>query len=500
MSATRSRLQRHGHERGSTMVTTVILMVALASLSLLLVASAQASHKEVSARLDATKAFYVAEGGLDFVVSQIAIEQFWPVESTLRFPTVNNSTELESDWITLGTDGGQFKAYVVYEEDDGTDLDVSDRAAEPLYNQIELRVVGRSGQAQRSVRALIQFEVTTYDSAIVSDSPTIGFPAGSNKGLAKDHANVVFKTAGPQYVYGGIRANGGIYADDTANMLTNDNKDTLLDAFTGDVMTEAMGTDEEIPDFTDPGSPEQLFEFARFEAVAAAGRGAVYDGLAAFAAGANAANLAGVPMEGVIYVKIDAAVEGNDPHIKAAGGDVDIPGGITVLGSLVFDFSNTGDDFYKVFLEVPLNVNAAVLPADFDPADPTTFTTGYPPTISALKDPRGFAMNDPIYEDFPLNADLPAIMFNTGTVDIHGPTNVCGAIYGPSFIEIENKGPSLQYFNGIIVGGAGVYLEGKTGGAGDAQVFVYDHATVNALPTYRNRAKVPVRTAYLIDE
>ncbi len=497
MSAT--RFMRRNTERGSALVVTVILLVTMAGFSLLLVASSQASHKEVSARLDATKAFYVAEGGLDLAISQLAVEQYWPVQSTSRFPTVNNSTELESNWIELGTDGGEFKLFVTYQEEDGTALDVSNRAAEPLYNQVEMRVIGRSGEAQRSVRARVQFEVDTYDSAIVSDSPVIGTASGGGKGLAKDNGTVVFNTGGPQYVYGGIRANAGIYADSTSTMISDANKATVLDAFTGGVITEAYGTDEEVPDFTDPGSAQQLFEFERFKAVAAAGAGAVYNGLAAFAAAANAANTAGTPMEGVIYVNIDAAVEGNDPTIDTSGGDVNIPGGINVSGTLLFDFANTADQFYKVFIKVPLNINAATLPVNFDPADESTFATGYPPTITASKDPRGFAMNSSTYQDFPANADLPALMFDTGTVDIHGSANVCGAVYGPSFIEIENKNSALQYFNGIIIGGAGVFLEGKSG-TGSAQVFVYDNAAVNALPTYKNRAKTPTRTGLLIDE
>ena len=85
MSATSPRRT----ERGSMLVTSSILLVAMAGFSLLLVASSQAAHKEVAARLDSTKAFYVAEGGLDFAISQISVDDSWPVTSTTRFPTVN---------------------------------------------------------------------------------------------------------------------------------------------------------------------------------------------------------------------------------------------------------------------------------------------------------------------------------------------------------------------------------------------------------------------------
>ena len=83
-----------------------------------------------------------------------------------------------------------------------------------------------------------------------------------------------------------------------------------------------------------------------------------------FAAAANAANFADTPMEGIIYVQVNAAVEGNNPHIRpisigGLGDQVVIPEGINVVGTLIFDFTNTGDDFYKIFIEVPHNINAA---------------------------------------------------------------------------------------------------------------------------------------------
>ena len=70
----------------------------------------------------------------------------------------------------------------------------------------------------------------------------------------------------------------------------------------------------------------------------------------------------------------------------------------------------------------------------------------------------------PDFENFKEGDDLPAIMFNTGVVDIHGGANISGLVYGPSFIEIENKEGNLQYFNGSILGGGGVLLEGDSNG------------------------------------
>ena len=92
-----------------------------------------------------------------------------------------------------------------------------------------------------------------------------------------------------------------------------------------------------------------------------------------------------------------------------------------------------------------------------------------------------------------------ALMFDTGTVDIHGPANICGAVYGPSFIEIENKSDNLQYFNGTVLGGQGIYIQGNDDDDA-AQVFVYDPAAVNTLPTLGEAASKPAITGYMIGD
>jgi hypothetical protein len=208
----------------------------------------------------------------------------------------------------------------------------------------------------------------------------------------------------------------------------------------------------------------------------------------------NAANTAGVPLEGIIYLVIDCAAEGSSPKITTS----EIPGGINVKGTLVFDFINPPDKFYKVFGETPLHINAADM-TGFNKADPTTFKTGYPPTITASKDPRGFDLTPYGYPSFAVDDDLPALMFQTGTVDIHHDANICGAVYGPSFIEIENKHDNIQYFNGIVVGGGGIYVNGSTNSAA-GQVFAFDPTVVDALATAETVVKVPSIKNYLIGE
>lgn len=85
------------------------------------------------------------------------------------------------------------------------------------------------------------------------------------------------------------------------------------------------------------------------------------------------------------------------------------------------------------------------------------------------------------FENFKESDDLPALMFNTGIVDQHGSCNICGLVYGPSFIEIENKDGSLQYFNGSVMGGAGVYIEGNDSNGNT--VVHFDPSTIDMLAT-----------------
>ena len=106
-------------------------------------------------------------------------------------------------------------------------------------------------------------------------------------------------------------------------------------------------------------------------------------------------------------------------------------------------------------------------------------------------------MNSDTYDDFAADADMPALMFNTGTVDIHDAANICGAVYGPSFIEIENKDDNLQYFNGTVLGGRGIYLQGNKDGP---QVFVYDASSVDTLPTLGDAGTEPAISGYMIGD
>jgi hypothetical protein len=298
-----------------------------------------------------------------------------------------------------------------------------------------------------------------------------------------------------EYVYGGIKSNNIAYVADTSDPITNSNAASQFAGFSGTIQSNLYGSGNELPDYTAPGSSTQLFDFSRFKAAAQAGGGQVYSNLSTFCAAMRSANTANVPLYGITYVTIDSAVEGSGPKI-----DTDISGlgvgvkGINIQGTLVFHFINAPDRFYKVFGEAPIHINAGANDATFNPADPSTFKTGYPPVLPAAKDPRNYDISSLGYKNFGIDDDLPALMFDNGTVDIHQECNICGAMYSPSFMEIENKANARQYFNGCIISGGGIYFD--AGGAPGVQVINFDPQVVDTLPTYDMRAMSPTLFTY----
>src|SRR5204863_2435189 len=131
----------------------------------------------------------------------------------------------------------------------------------------------------------------------------------------------------------------------------------------------------------------------------------------AFATAMNAANSQSKPLEGIIFVTVDANVAGTRALLTSStsGSGTKIPGGINVKGTLAFHLVNAPDDHYRLSIETPLKVNAATLSASFNPSDPSTFKTAYPPVYStSAVDPHG-------YTGFKKRDDLPAVMADAGT-------------------------------------------------------------------------------------
>ncbi len=242
-----------------------------------------------------------------------------------------------------------------------------------------------------------------------------------------------------------------------------------------------------VPDYTNPGSEDQLFDFNQFTAAASA-KGTSYS-LGDFV---NLVNNTPGPLEGIIVVNVDAAAfaaqygAGATPKLKASGantsrGEFNLPNGIDIRGTLVFNITGTNNPLYKIFVETNLNINPANL-TGVDFANPATYTSGYPPTFSNPdRTPQAYG--------FPPGADLPALMYNTAILDIHRGANISGVLYTPSFVEIEQKtGNTTQYFRGQIISGGGVYLEDMS--TAGPMVISYDPNAIDTLAIGAGKGKI----------
>jgi hypothetical protein len=239
----------------------------------------------------------------------------------------------------------------------------------------------------------------------------------------------------------------------------------------------------------------QLFDFARYKAAAqATGNTLTWDQF-------QAKVVAGEQLYGIVHVTIDAS---SVDHPKLDSGS------INVKGTLVVDVVNSTSN-YKIKLEVPTNINpvtsptngtAILSPTDFDnwttlaaartSTSPDTFPwpSGYDSAWnnvttfdSGSKDPRGVALSG--HTSFGQNEDMPALMYSGGILDIHHEANISGVVYSPDFVEIEQKKKDneVQYINGAVIGGAGIFLESNSCGGGIAVILdpdTFDNLKVNA--------------------
>ena len=508
MSATNARRQR-----GATLVVVVMLVASIAALSLLTITSATSSYKSAKTRVESTKSFYVAEGGLDWFLGQLAADAWWPARTPGDFPHQNADGSFETNWVELGNNGGKYKIRAAYATltplpagwtspgypagfEPYTPIQFANRGNDtPVFQGIRVQVTARYQDTVRTVQAGIRFEPRSFAAAIISDHPNLPVN-GKGKQFAYDSQALVFD-APQQHIHGGVRSNGQVFQTSSDVPLTDELLPYAFGAFDGPYLRQLDGTKLEIPDFTTPGSEQQLFDFGRFKAAADAGAGQVYTSLGAFVTAMNAANAAGTPLEGITYVQVDCSKEGNNPKVFDSNGALGIKNGVNIKGTLIFDFLNAPDSYYKVSFGTPININAVPLAANYNPADPSTFRTGYPPVISAAKDPSKVDITASGYTNFAATDDMPALMFRTGTVSILRDANICGTVYGPSFVEVENENAREQFFYGTVIGGAGMYIEGS-GGMGGNQVFAFDPNAVDQLPTFDNRGKTPVISSYAV--
>jgi hypothetical protein len=480
-------------EAGNALVIILVVVVLIAGFSVPMLLRSVGNQQSASAGMFAAKLLSVAESGLEHNVIRLHADPLYAVRDTAGFNWDAATQEFVSGLLTLGTDTGstqQVFRYQLHYLNGTTPVVFADRT-NPVerFDRIRVSCTVPAAKATRRVVAYYSFGLSkAFGGAVISDMhPLSGSPTGKSGAKL---GNLVFDGKGrtdQHIVFGDLKANGQIRFDTSA--MTTANAPSFLRAHRGEVQASLLGTDDEIPDYTSLGGPNQLFDFDRFEAAAGAGAGAVHNSIAAFEAAMDAANAAGEPLEGIHVLKIDPAVEGGSPKI-------DIAGGIRMTGTLVFRFAPGTDPLYKVVCDLPMSINAADLTGvTFN--DEGTWTTGYPGVyVDPTKRPDQVNIS-PAFTNFTADSDYPALMFDNGVVDIHGPANICGVIYGPSFVEIENKHNQLQFVHGAVFGGGGVFFEAN-GTAGALQAIRFDPLTIDRLETKDQKGQVLTRTGFSV--
>jgi len=483
----------------------VVIMSVLGSVLLYVANSARIEHR----RSDMSAARQFAEGG--------AVVGCDEVNSAFTTTSGTMASALTAKGYTLDSSSSNSQ-WNVYNRTITT----------PFVNQSVLAQVwiptGSSPKSAKIVATATVNKVT--QTATVGLTFTWGYPAaiistnaGSNDtGYSKSAAqagNVALNgvTGRPLIVDGNVAK--AILANGHANI------DPAIAAIpASSVSAGNFGSSNEIPDYTAQGTDNSLFDFARFTAAADATLNPLntvngtnhFTSLASFlkANAAAAATPAGA-LEGIIVVDVTATSKSGDIGIDVLANPENYVGtpympavnpqkkGITVRGSLFFKFGSAYGPLDKIFNRTPMNINPADL-TGMNTANPSTYPSGYPATYAdATKNPVNVDITSKGFQNFTADEDLPAVMYSIGTLDMHGPANISGVMYTPSYSEIENRpnegfavANQLQYFKGSIIVGMGVYIENVNT---SSTVVSFDPRTVDSLATMGGAGK-KVKVAY----
>lgn len=324
-----------------------------------------------------------------------------------------------------------------------------------------------------------------YPGAIISVNAGTS-ETGISKTAAQD-GNVVINGGGknsPIVVDGGsgeaVMANGRVnydtnYANPPASAYSQTN----------------WGTSGQIPDYTAQGSSNALFDIGKFLAVANLTPGGYspstnnhFTNLATFIAAA-AAHTSTNPMQGVIAVDVSQS----DPNLNNLTSSK-IPNGINIHGTWLMNFTGTGWDptTEKIIVTAGIYINAADL-SSLNPLNTSTYPTGYPATYTdPTKNPTNINITSLGYSNFMAGDDMPAEIYTIGVLDMHGPADICGVLYTPSYMEIENKNNNqTQYIRGALIMGNGIYYENTS--SSSTSIISFDPNTLDSLVTLGGAGK-----------
>jgi len=491
-------------ESGNALILTLIIMIMLGSLAVTYLIEGIAEIQAESTNRLEMALLQDAENALQISSVKIAADEYFPVKDTTNY-TYDSTTGMyvgpEEDYVVQGGTIAKIQYSFQYVKA-GVPVEFADRS-NPADEYDNIRVYAKASKAWMTRTVMESFGLSISESgafggAMISDMIPTGATGLDARPQAQSGDIILIGKGRPDayHIFGNINANGAIRAYDDKSTydqeLTSANIGSYVGTFSGSLQTNLAGTADEIPNVTSLTGADQLFDFDRFIQAATDGAGTVFANLAAFATAMNTANGAGNALEGIIVVQVDPNIEGGGPKLDTTV----IPGGINIKGTLLFSFVDGTPDTYKVWVQTPMQINAADL-SGLDPADESTYTTGYPPALSAgNKAPYEVDITGSGFDNFKQGDDFPALMFNTGIVDMHDIVNISGVVYGPSLVEIENKLGLTQYVNGAIIAGEGIMLESNS--TSGITAIRQDFGTVGNLATNNNMGKTIESTGFTV--
>lgn len=346
-----------------------------------------------------------------------------------------------------------------------------------------------------------------YPGAIISVNQGT-LETANSKAVAMD-GNVTINGAatGPIIVDGG----GGLAV--LANGRVNYDTNYLNPPRSAYSMTN-WNTANQIPDYTAQGTSNSLFDLNRFIAIANNTQNGYtgynktnqmlnnnhFTNISSFIAAANKyTNTTTKAMEGVVVV--DVNIKDKDQGDMT---DKNIPKGININGTLLLNFTGAGWDpvTEKIIVTADVNVNPADL-SHLVPTNTSTYKSGYPPTYytdNAHHNPTNInitGVTDPAtglkdFQNIQPGDDMPAMIYSTGVLDMHGNCDISGVLYTPCYVELENKSSSqIQYIKGSVICGFGMYYENLQK---STSIVSYDPNALDSLVTIGSAGKAVVVT------
>src|ERR1051325_8280821 len=324
-------------EQGSAMLAylglTLVITAAIAAMAAYVVQNFQFNQR----RQDMVNAIQFSQGGSALAVQDICQAYTNTANSGNFFNNLTSGTTAYTKNTGLST-----SSQLVYER----------TITSPFTNQsvvARIYMTNSTSPASARIVATATFGNSTQTSEVYVEMK-FGYPAAilsTAQGDASTSVNKATAQGGDVVVDGGgttTKIDGAIMA----NGASNTNQCSVSAVSEG-----LYNTGSRIPDYTSPGSSNQLFNFSRFIAAADV-MGTHYTNSATFMTIAKT----GVTMEGIIVVDL--------PHNSKTMPDPSLdpshlPSGINVRGTLIFNFIGDWSPLEKIINTATMNINAADL-------------------------------------------------------------------------------------------------------------------------------------------